>query len=255
VNLFSTFTQFLFGFQTDAVNTFLLSLWPILIIVAILALRKVRRALPESEYFALAFIVPVFVAFAASFVVTPLYVSRYLIFTLPALFLLVSSIISLYPPTAAQIARGALIVLMLGALTFEIVNPAVPVKENYVSAVNYLEANAAPQDVIVLSAPFTLYPFEYYYRGPATIATIPTWNPYAHGAIPAFTPAELDTDVKAATAYHQQVWLLLSYDQGYAEDVRIYFDTHYKRTLVKSFSPGLDLYAYQLRYDTPLTKR
>jgi hypothetical protein len=43
-----------------------------------------------------------------------------------------------------------------------------------------------------------------------------------------------------------------SYDQGYNEQVRQYFDTHYRRLQVLHFPPGIDLYQYQVRYDTPL---
>ncbi|MDE1924803.1 MAG: glycosyltransferase family 39 protein [Patescibacteria group bacterium] len=104
VNLFSTFSQFLFGFQNDNINTFFLSLWPVAIIFGLLTLRRNRRLSPETEYFLTALLVSVGVAFFVSFIVAPIFVSRYLIFTVPSLYLLLASLFSNYAP---RFARGA----------------------------------------------------------------------------------------------------------------------------------------------------
>jgi len=254
VNLFSAFSEFLFGFQDDHLNTFMLSLWPITIIFGVLALRQSRRPMPETEYFALATFLPIFLVFVGSLIVQPVFVSRYLIFTIPSLFLLIASILSLYPKYVAIAARTILVGLMLLGLNVEISNPAIPVKEDYRDAASYIDDHIAAQDVLVLSAPFTLYPVEYYYHGTAPVTTLPVWNQYAHGAIPAFNPATLPNEVSEVAGGHQYLWLLLSYDQGYQDQVRLYMDTHYARVISKNFSPGLDLYVYQLRYDTPVAK-
>lgn len=253
VNLFSTFSQFLFGFQSDHLNAFFLSLWPIMLILGILKLRKNARPAPETEYFLISVVMSTAAAFAVSFVV-PVFVSRYLIFTLPALYLLLASLIATYPPRLARPLGILLVVVMFGMLISEIRNPETPVKEDYRSAAAYLTENVGVSDVVVLSAPFTIYPVEYYYRGGAPLTTIPAWNRYEFGPIPPLTEETLPQEVERIRAGHQNVWLLLSYDQGYEEQVRLYFDTHYERLLTKNFSPGLNLYVYKLRYDTPLSK-
>jgi uncharacterized membrane protein len=74
VNLFSTFSQFLFGFQTDHINTFFLSLWPIALILGFLTLRKNARLTPQTEYLLISVVCAVMVAFALSFIV-PLFTS------------------------------------------------------------------------------------------------------------------------------------------------------------------------------------
>jgi mannosyltransferase len=253
VNLFSTFSQFLFGFQNDNLNTFFLSLWPIALILGILTLRKNVRLSPETEYFIIALVGGIAIAFITSFIV-PVFVSRYLIFTIPSLYLLLASMADTYVPRFAKLVRWGFVLAMFAMLISEIANPTTPVKENYADAVTYINGHIAPQDALVVSAPFTIYPVEYYYHAPAPLFTIPIWNRYAFGPIPNFTESDLPKEAEALAASHQNIWLLLSYDQGYEEKIRLYFDTHYERLSVKNFSPGLNLYVYKIRYDTPVAK-
>lgn len=253
VNLFSTFSQFLFGFQSDNINTIFLSLWPVTIIFGFLTLRRSKRLSPVSEYFMLTILLSVGLAFFVSFIV-PVFVSRYLIFTVPSLYLLLLSLFSNYAPRPATIARWGLVAVMFVTLGVEIISPTTPVKENYREAADYIANNATAQDIIILSAPFSVYPVQYYYRGPAPIATIPMWDQYAYGPIPPFVPDQLPSQVAQLTQDHQNVWLLLSYDQGYQKQVQAYFDGHFQRLAAKNFSPGLDLYTYKIRYDTKISQ-
>jgi mannosyltransferase len=193
VNLFSTFSQFLFGFQDDHLNTFFLSLWPITIGLGLLTLRRTRIA-PETEYFLSTILISIGVAFIVSFI-QPIFVSRYMIFTIPSLYLLLSSIFSVYPERIAIWARALLVGVMAFSLILEITNPSSPVKEDYRGAVAYLTNNAKPQDVVVVSAPFTIYPVEYYYRGAAPLFTLPLWDRYAYGPIPAFSSTTMPQEV------------------------------------------------------------
>jgi uncharacterized membrane protein len=253
INLFSTFSQFIFGFQSDHINTIFLSLWPIALIMGLLTLRKNSRLSPETEYFTISLVAAVVITFALSFIV-PLFVSRYLIFTIPSLYLLLASIASTYAPRFAASVRWGLVALMLAMLVSEIVNPSTPVKENYREAAMYINTRIAPQDTLVVSAPFTIYPVEYYYRGAAPLSTFPIWDRYTTGPIPTFSSDQLGSQAKTLAGDHQDLWLLLSYDQGYEEQIRLYFDTHYQRLETKNFSDDLNLYIYKLRYDTPLSK-
>jgi uncharacterized membrane protein len=252
VNFFSTFSQFVFGFQSDHLNTVVLSLWPITVLLGFLALRKSRALSPETQYFMITVFLSVVLAFAASILIEPVFVSRYLIFTVPSLYLLLTALIAAYPPRAAMVGHAAIVILMLAGLCIEMVSASTPVKENYREAAAYLTQNAHAQDVVILSAPFTVYPVEYYYRGAAPIATIPNWDRYTFGPIPAFSADTMPQQVTDTTAFHQYAWLLLSYDQGYESQVRVYFDTHYERVYTKQFSQDLTLWVYKLRYDTPL---
>lgn len=253
VNLFNAFSQFLFGFQNDGLNTVLLSLWPAVVVLGLFALGRNRRLSRETEFFSITVLVSFIVAFVASFVIAPVFVSRYLSFTIPAFYLVVASMFMSYAPRFRYLAQGGLILLMLATLGIEILNPRAPVKENYAGAVSYLNTHATAQDSIVLSAPFTIYPVEYYYRGPAPISTLPIWNRYEYGPIPDFNAENLPSEVAHVTRNNQRVFLLLSYDQGYGEEIRQYFDSRYERMYEENFSERLDLYVYRLRYNTDRT--
>ncbi len=253
VNLFSSVAQFMFGFQSDKINTFFLSLWPVSVIFGLFALRRGQKMQPETEYFLVAVVVPFFLAFFGSFILAPIFVSRYLIFTVPPLYLLISKVCSNYSPRMATTLRYVLVGVMICTLLIEIANSQAPVKENYKDAAQYLTTHATVQDVIVLSAPFTIYPIQYYYRGAVPVKTLPEWNQYAYGPIPSFNESTLPAQATEVADKSQNLYLLLSYDQGYENKIRVYFDTHYQRTDQKNFSNGLNLYVYRLRYDTGLS--
>jgi mannosyltransferase len=248
VNIFNTFSQFLFGFQIDYVNTILVSFWPVSVLWGFLALRRRRKMSSDTALLLICFIGPNILAFALSIFILPLYLSRYLILTLPPLYLLVSALAVSYPPKVRRVFMTILVVFMLGTLAAEIVNAQTPVKENYKQVTSYLEANAASTDVIIVSAPFTIYPVEYYYKGTAPLYTLPMWDRSNYGAIPAFNPVTMPQEVKTITQHSTNVWVILSYDQGYEKQVREYFQNHYQQLYVKNFSNDLNLYEYKIRY-------
>ena len=100
INLFNTFSQFVLGFQDNHLNTVVLSLWPATVVLGFLAMRKTTALKPETEYFIITVLLSTVSAFILSILVAPVFVSRYLIFTVPSLYLLLSSFISMYPPRA-----------------------------------------------------------------------------------------------------------------------------------------------------------
>ncbi len=254
VDLFNALAQFIVGFQDDALNTVFLSLWPITLILGFLAMRKGRKMEPETEYLLLSSVLAVLLSFGVSLVLTPVFESRYLIFTLPAVYLLLGRFFALYPPYGRAVAQGVLVGAMAVMLCVELVNPKTPVKENYVEAASYLNDHVAAQDAVILSAPFTLYPVDYYYHGQSPLQTIPEWHRYAYGPIPSFNEHTLPQEVASTTWDHQYAYLLLSYDQGYEQKIKDYFDSHFKRTEAIRFSNDLNLYVYQLRYNTPVAQ-
>jgi mannosyltransferase len=249
VNLFNTFSQFLFGFQDDHVNSIIISLWPLSVLLAFLALRKKILILPDAYFFLLSALLPILVAFIISLSIRPLFLTRYLILTVPSLYIFLGWVISTYPKQLQKTIKAILIIGMLIMSFQQIVSAYTPVKENYREATIYLNYNVDPQDVIVVSAPFTIYPVEYYYRGSASITTLPIWDRFTSGGIPAFDPGALAQQVDIIKGTHARLWLLLSYDQGYENQIYQYFETHFQRISQHQFSPGLSLYEYKLRYD------
>lgn len=249
IDLFNTFSQFMFGFQDDRINTILVSLWPLLVLMIFLSLRRNKRVSPQTVYLFFSLFTPILLAFAVSLFVKPIYLTRYLILSLPPLYLLISWVLTIYSERVSRIIRFGLITVMLLTLGIEMASAATPVKEDYKDAALYLNSHVAPQDIVVASAPFTIYPIEYYYRGTADLETLPIWDQTAHGAIPPFSEATLPAEVNQLKGDHQTLWLLLSYDQGYEANIKNYFDTHFKRTYSANYSQDLNLYAYKLRYD------
>lgn len=248
VNLFSTLSQFLLGFQDNEVNTVVLSLWPIAIIFGFASVRAGKRPSPATIYLLLSLVLSIGLAFVISATVVPVFVSRYLAFTVPSLYVLLSAHVSTYAGRYRTWVGSALVILLLIMMGIEAWSAATPVKENYRQATDYLNANVSAQDVVILSAPFTIYPVEYYYHNPAPLETLPIWDRYSFGPIPPFDESKLPEQVASLTQDHQNVWLLLSYDQGYESKIKTYFDTHYARIQQKNFSQDLNLYEYKLRY-------
>lgn len=251
VDVFQAFSQFFVGFQDDGLNAVVLSLWPVTVLLGFLALRRHRKAPTEASYMFLAVIVPVVAAFAVSLLVTPVFLSRYLIVSLPPLYLAFGWLVSGYSLWTKRILVSVTVAAMLVTLIQQAVSPAVPVREDYRAAAEYLERNATSEDVVMISAPFTVYPMEYYYQGKAHIETLPIWDRYSYGPIPPFSAARLPEEVKQAQGEYVRGFLLLSQDQGYEKELRTYFDSHFERLEQKEFSPGLTMAVYKFRYYIP----
>lgn len=253
-DLFNTYAQFIFGFQTSAINTVIVSLWPIAVLLGLFALQKNARSIPAEALVMVSLAtIPVIAAFLVSVTIRPFYLSRYLIVALPALLIFISWLLTRYRKNVAVVIRIALVAFMGLLFVIQVVNPETPVKEDYKDAVSYLEENADATDVVVLSAPFTVYPIEYYYSGVAKLTTQPVWDRFSSGSVPAYDESKVAAETEQNVATYQEAWLVLSYDQGYNDELRQYYDTHFERVGEKRFSPGLVVYQYKLRYDPRLS--
>ena len=246
VDYSNVYSQFLFGFQSDTINTILVSTWPLLVLGALASVRVGVRLDRATAYLVVAAFVPVLLAFVVSHLVTPFFLSRYMIAALPALLLLVIRFTSsLSMPVARGLAAVLLAVTVLGTVV-QAANPETPVDEDYRTAAELIEESATPQDVVVLSSSFTVYPFEYYYDGAARVETLPLWD--RQGPAPGFDPAQLPEQVESLTEGHQYLYLLLSYDQGYEDEVFQYFQGNFEQAATYEPSPGLRLLVYRVGY-------
>ena len=245
----NVYSQFLFGFQSDAVNTTVVSTWPLLVLAALASVRVGNRlGRPMASMVVMAF-VPVALAFAVSHLLTPFFLSRYMIPALPAVLILVLGFLSSLSRPVGRTLAGALLAVTVIGTVVQAVSPSTPVEEDYREAATLAE-QARPQDVVVISSPFTVYPFEYYYDGAAAVTTLPQWN--RQEAAPAFDPGTLPDQVAALAAGHQYVYLLLSYDQGYEDDVYQYFAGNYELTEEHTPSPGMRLLVFRVGYSDAL---
>ncbi|HUZ92421.1 MAG TPA: glycosyltransferase family 39 protein [Candidatus Paceibacterota bacterium] len=247
IDIFNIFSQFLFGFQTDGLNTIIVALWPLAMLFGFLLLQSRREVSPETAYFFMGFAIPILGAYAVSVIWSPVFLARYLTVAVPSLYLFVSWMLSAYPRAVSRAAKTALVAAMVAGVLVQGVSAATPVKEDYRDASEYLTANAEASDIVIISAPFTIYPVDYYYRGAAAIATLPAWDRYVIGPIPAFSSSTLPAQTTSLTANHDRAWILFSYDQGYQKNIKDYFDRHFQLLDTKNFSPGMTLYLYQIR--------
>jgi mannosyltransferase len=248
VDFFNVYSQFMFGFQTNAVNTIILSCWPIIMLISLLAIRRHLSLPKEVVYIATLAFVPIVIAFAVSLVVRPFFLSRYMIAGVASLIILTLWAISQYRGNIARVVASLVLIATSLSITQQTINSMTPVKENYRDAAEYINQKATPQDLVVLSSPFTVYPFEYYYDGVASIKTLPSWDRTSSGAIPAFDANTLSEQVDAYNQNHRYIYLLLSQDQGYQEDIENYYLTNFKQVSKKQYSDGVTLYVYQVGY-------
>lgn len=253
IDLFNTYSQFIFGFQVDSLNTIIVSLWPVIVLLAFFGLQRNKVISKETIFFILAATIPVLAAFVVSITIRPFYQSRYLIVALPALLICISWLVSIYPRIVAHILRLVIVLATLVLFAIQVLSPDTPVKENYRGAINYLNDKASAKDVIIVSAPFTIYPTEYYYKGAAKVTTQPIWDRFESGSVPGFDAEKLPEEVKENTDSYQNAWLMLSFDQGYNEKIKQYYDNHFERTSAKEFSKDLWVYSYKIRYDAPIS--
>ncbi|RWZ78307.1 MAG: phospholipid carrier-dependent glycosyltransferase [Candidatus Microsaccharimonas sossegonensis] len=252
-DLFDTYAQFVFGFQVPAVNTVIISLWPIGVLLAFFALQRSKREIPLSMTpFVLLATLPVLSAFLISITIKPFFLSRYLIVALPTLFIFIAWLLTRYRKWIARTV-GITLVTVIGVLfAVQVISPNTPVKENYKEAVQYINVNASARDVVVVAAPFTIYPVEYYYKGDAKLTTQPIWNRFESGSVPAYDPSKVAQETKDNVSSYQHAFLMLSYDQGYNTKLKNYYDTNYQRIASRTFSPNLSVYEYKISYSPPI---
>jgi uncharacterized membrane protein len=247
-NVFATFINFVFGFQTQAVQGLLISLWPLVIILFFFIFTQRKRVKSDVlEYFCLATFLPVLLAFLMSYV-RPVFLSRYLILVTPTLFFLLAWVLINIAQKWGRYIGGLFIIALIILMHIQNSSAQTPVKEDYQGVTQYLSQNTTPQEVIAVTAPFTIYPVEYTYKGTSKLVTIPDWNQYKSGSIPPFSLANLQKQIEGYKNQYENIYVVLSYDQGYEKDVRNFFDNHFTLLYHHVFSPGLELRKYKLRY-------
>lgn len=130
-NAFILFVQFLFGFQSVVTTTLIISFWPLLVVLALLAVQKYVRPSDSVQYFAFASFIPVLAIFVISWIWRPLYLSSYFIVCLPPFMLLVAWYLVVFDLKALAWARTILVVGMALMLFVELLNPQRALVEDY----------------------------------------------------------------------------------------------------------------------------
>jgi hypothetical protein len=140
-NAFILYVQFVYGFQSVVTTTLLIALWPLLVVVALLAVQKYVRPPLAVQYLAFAAFVPVLLMFVFSWVAKPLYLSSYFIVCLPAAMLLISWFLVVFELEVLSWVRALLLAAMVVMLAIEILHPKVPLREDYLGFANTTDVN------------------------------------------------------------------------------------------------------------------
>lgn len=249
-NIFQTLINFVFGFQKYNIQTVLISMWPLLIVLFFAVFTQKRKIhIRNIEYFLITTFVPVILVFVISYF-RPIFLPRYLIFVTPTMFLILAWLILNASKSLTSLVPMALLAVMILFLVYQNSSSATPVKEDYQDVVAYLNTTVHPQDLVAVSAPFTVYPIEYYYNGAARITTIPAWDRFNEEGegIPAYDPTKITQQLKSYEGEYDRLVVVLSYDQGYEQDLIQYLDSHYHRLDKKNFPPTIEVRIYKMRY-------
>jgi 4-amino-4-deoxy-L-arabinose transferase-like glycosyltransferase len=245
IDFFNIFSQYVFGFQTDIVNSIILSSWPIIVIIIFTSLQRKLNYSVFNTFVIFQILIPVGLAFIFSYL-RPIFLSRYLIVSSLFLYIYIVYIINTYFKRQVKILYIGIIFVIGLSLLLQIFNPNTPVKENFEDISIYLTAKATAKDIIVLSAPFTIYPFEYYYQGITNVTTFPIWDRSKISSIPQFDSSTISAQVDKMKGSHQYMYIILSYDQGYEKEFKTYLDNNFEKVAEREFSPDLTLYQYKL---------
>ncbi|MBI4129051.1 MAG: LysM peptidoglycan-binding domain-containing protein [Parcubacteria group bacterium] len=143
-----------------------------------------------------------------------------------------------------------LVILLSSSLLNQYTNPNNPAKEDYRAAAVYASREANPRDIIALSPPYSIYPFQYYYRGEARVTTLPIWDK-KKGAIPVLTPERLSNDSEIIQRSHKRLFLLVTTNLEGSVAAKDFFDKHLTKLEKRQFSNNVWLHVYQSEYETP----
>jgi mannosyltransferase len=217
-DLFNLYSNSIFGFQSDSLNTSILATWPLVGFFSTLLLQKRVTQIKLKHYYlvTMAFL-PTFILFVVSLTVRPIFLSRYLIMCLPPLYLLITLILFSFPNNFLKNAKHVFLSLIIFSLIVQINDRFSPVKEDYRGVINEVIAQASPEDVVATTAPFTIFPFEYYYNGSAKLVTLPNWD--RKNSIPQFSESKVSEELKGLAQVHKKLYLVSSYDQGYEKNI------------------------------------
>jgi cellulose synthase (UDP-forming) len=245
VDLFSVFSQFSIGFQSNDIQAMFIACWPLIILAAFFAVQRQQLVHSHIVYIAAAGLVPVAIAYAASLFTTSSFASYYMVSVVAPLTILLVWLVSHYRKRYAVIACFVAIAGSTVALYHQAHSPSNPAKQDYQTAALEVGSKATAKDIVVLTAPHSIYPFGYYYRGSARLTTLPQLSGVVPTSSSVFSAAPLPLQVDKINRSHQHIYLLVSRYQGYEKQIVEYYDTHSQKISEQQFPSSLMLFVYK----------
>ncbi len=143
-NIFIILVQFLFGFQSVIITTLIIALWPLLVVLALLAVQKYVRPPIAVQYFLVAALLPILGTFTMGWLWRPLFLSSYLIVCLPPFMLFLSWYLVAFNLKVLAWARYVLILVMIVTLFIQLLNPDQAIKGDYLGLLSRYRQNIMP---------------------------------------------------------------------------------------------------------------
>lgn len=246
IDVVNTFINFLFGFQSNALTTVIGSFWPLLVILVFVMLQKNIKASRESLFYLVSLLAPISIAYIYSLYMSPIFLTRYFIALVPTFYILMSYFFVHHTKSYGKYFISAYVVLVMGFFGLQFYNPNTPVREDYAEAVAYVETVDSPRDLVIVSSPFTVYPIEYYYDGPAQIVTLPEWDRTESRGIDPFSLDDAQQFLEESASKNERIHVIMSYDQGYLEELENYLDETYINISSIEVSVGVKVKSYIL---------
>lgn len=130
-NTFIIYFQYLFGFQPVVITTLIIALWPLLVILALLAVQKYVRPPVAIQYLFVNSALPILLLFVSSWIWKPLFLSSYLIVCLPSFLIFIGWYLSAFKLRALTIARYSLVAGMLAMMILELSDWHLALQQDY----------------------------------------------------------------------------------------------------------------------------
>lgn len=246
IDVVNTFINFLFGFQSNTFTTVIGSFWPLLVVLVFVMLQKNIKASRESLFYLISLLTPISIAFVYSLYLSPIFLTRYFIALVPVFYILMSYFFVHHTKGYGKYLVGIYSLILIGFFGLQFYNPNTPVREDYIEAVSYIEEAANPRDLIIVSSPFTVYPIEYYYDGPAQIVTLPEWDRTESRGIDPFSIENAQELLEESAGKNERIHVIMSYDQGYLPELEGYLDDTYINISSQDVSVGIKVKSYIL---------
>lgn len=248
-DMFVSYFNFIFGFQQEFVASVILGLWPLVFLMGFVFLTKRHNPFnPLVLLSALGTLLPVSLILFISIYFKPIYLTRYLTPVTPMLYILI--VWSIYE-MRGRFRHFVVIVFglsMLVALYLQLNDASSPIREDYRTAVEFLNTETTYRDIVLIAPPYNIYPFYYYYEGKATVQTLPKWDK-RDGAIPSISPELVAKDIESARIGHQNMYLLISENLSHTLEFKEYMNSNFTKIYKKEFSKDLWLHVYQAEYE------
>ena len=247
-NLVLSFFEFVFGFLPVNFMGVLISFWPLITLFGFIFLTKRRSPFSKGFYLViLGTFLPISLVYFVSIVYKPMYLTRYLMPATPMFFIFISwYIVELRGKVKFLFILSYLVIIAL-AIHVQFTSTENPARENYRDAVEYVTVNATPRDIVIVSPPYIIYPFQYYYNGNTRVSTMPIWNK-KKGGIPQTTIERVQNDTETLRRGHQRMFLVLTSGLEGSDLVKMYFDNSFTKLDKQQFSKDVWIHVYQGEY-------